>query len=356
MLARPFVAAGLIALCCATSLFAQDLDPRIAAVKPFIAKNTASVIHVDLRKLDLKTAVDRLKKLAPPGTEAIQAQVNVFVPVVAGVRNQLIEAGASDIFAFASDEEGAAGFSVLPLETGKDPEAVIGILKGLPGSEKAEMFAQGDAVVIGDPGLKEKIAAITPARAAEFSYCMKLAGATDFQFILLPTAGLADRTFARVPGGEAAGAAVKEHADKVRAVVLTANLPPRSALAIYVKMKDEATATEIMDKIKEGLAGEDAKAATDHPIFGKLVTAVTPKQEKEMLKIVLTEPNGGIDALANSVKEGLSLLAPLLAGGGPPGFGPPGGAGGVPPGLPPGVRPPPGTTPPGGAPGEDPFK
>lgn len=341
MLARTCLSACLLALSLAP-VTAQDLDPRISGVAPFISKDTASLLHVDLREMDLKTAADRIKKLAPPGSDAILLQVNLFVPVVSGVRDQLVAAGAPDLYAFAAADPAKPGFAVLPLEAGKDPAAVVEILKGLPGADKAEIIVHNSAVVIGDPGIKDKVAAIEPGRAAEYSYCLKLAGKTNFQFVLLPNAEMFEEALKRAPGSEAAAPLIKEHVDKVRAVVITANLPPKSALAVFVKMKDEAIATEVMGKINEALAGDEAKMAAEHPIFGKLVTAATPKQDKELLKIVLTDTNGGIDALATAVKEGLSMLAPFLQGG-LPGAGPPGG-------LPPGVRPPPGT------PGADPFQ
>ncbi len=330
------------------------VDPRVAAVAPYVNDKTFMVLHLNLRKLDLKTATDRFAALAPADAADQVGQAKAVVKIVEFARQNLIDSGAGDLYVIADggEEPGAQpmAYLVVPVETGNDPQKVIATLSSMPGVDQDPFVHKGN-VLYGDPETKTYVDAIQPGDTTRFKNAFKFAGQTDIQVAIAPTPAMIEQAQANVPAG--GDEAQQELAQAMRGFVLTANLPPKPALAFFLLMKDDASAKQVNDMLQEFLQSEQGQQIKAHPLGAKMVELLTPTLDGDKLRLVMTEQNGGIAKLTEGLKEGVALAKDALENGAlalPGGFGPPGGA-------PEGFPPPEGTPIPGATPPSDnPFK
>ena len=320
-----------VSLVCTPVLFAQEagtIDPRIVAVAPFLDADAFMVVHLDLKQLDIRGAVDRLANLAPEEAKEQVANVKTMAAVGVQLKNQLAEAGVAEVFVIATLGTGGekpGAFAIVPVEKGKDVAAAKMAIEMIPGVKEEQLFIHNGYVVAGPPEIKEYVGKIKPATLAPLTDAFKYSGTTALQVIVLPNkklAGIAKKN--APPGLPAELPTADEVAEDMKAIVITANLPPKPALAIFGHAKDEAAAKAAADEVKKLLDSDDAKGFLALPALEKLAPFLRPVQDGPRFKVVLTEANGGIEALTTALKVGAEMLAPLAAQGGVPGL-PPGG-------------------------------
>lgn len=300
--------------------FAQEIgtpaavDPRAAAISPFLDADAFMVVHLDLRQVDIRGAVDRITALAPPDAKEQVGQIRTMSAVGVQLRTQLVESGVVEVYAVATMGTGGEkpdAFIVVPVEKGKDIAAAKMAIEMIPGVKEEQLFVHNGHIIGGPPAIKDFVTKITPGKHPSLADAFRFSGTTAFQLIVMPNKKLAGAA-KNLPGGIPGDLPKPEEvAEDMKAIVITANLPPKPALAIFGHAKDETAAKDAIAEVNKLLESEQAKEVLALPALAKLAPFLKPTQDGPRLRVVLTETNGGIEALSNAIKSGLEMLGPL---------------------------------------------
>ena len=112
----------------------RKFDPEAAAkaVSPFLDEHTIAVVHVDLTRLDANRVCEQVAALAHLQPGEFAEQKKAFAD---GVK-KLTDAGAKDVFVVftLADQPRQPPFFVIPLDSGADVDALIGLEESVPGA------------------------------------------------------------------------------------------------------------------------------------------------------------------------------------------------------------------------------
>lgn len=301
LLATMFVA------CFANSVTAQETPPakRVAAIEQFLDENTVAVVRLDLSRLDLKGGYERVvKQWEIPAEQALQGKDALKVAEM--VKQQLLAAGAREIFAILSsggEDEEPFGFVVLPVAKGKDPAAVVEVIKSLPGVD-VEPLVMEQAVVLCGPENRETIEELEADDRSEIAAAFASIGAADLQFAFFPNDDIIEKIQAATPGDEADDE-VSKYSEEIEWIALTANLPPKPAFGLITNFSEEETAVDALAELNKLLAHPAIQEFKQDPVTAKAIAALMPKRQGSQLRILVSESNGGIQAVTEGIRANL---------------------------------------------------
>jgi hypothetical protein len=95
------------------------------------------------------------------------------------------------------------------------------------------------------------------------------------------------------------------YADEIEWIAVTANLPPKPALGLITNFSDEETATDALAELNKLLAHPAIAEVKQDPTTAKAIAALVPKRQGSQLRILISESNGGIQALTDGIRANL---------------------------------------------------
>ncbi len=309
---------GLVLLLAAVApAWAQTpVDPRVTAISPYVTDDTAAIIRINLRKVDLIGLADQAAGLLPEDNPAKQkGVVKNAAKTFELVRKSVVAGGAGDVYLFvqANPDGGGPGapFVMAPIEAGKDPQAICDSLQAFA-EGAGTLFVHNNNVMFCPTDVVDKIKAIRGGDPTRFAEAFRFAGQTDVQIIVAPTpAELAKIADELDPFSDEQ----KEVFKASKSLIITGNLPPKGALATMLFMKDEASATKVNTLLTNLVQNELPPDITKDPFMSRVIELFTPKQSGDSLRIILTDANGGITKLAGVLKDGVPELTAAVKSG-----------------------------------------
>jgi hypothetical protein len=296
---------------CGSALAQDKSDPaeRVALIAPFVDEKTFAIAHADLSRIDFSEAVKTFTaNILTPESDKEKSEMADGLKMANKMRGDLLQAGAVDwyfVFTLAGLEKGGntPGFVVIPVKAGRNAEKVSTLIGTLIPSKP--MVIKG-AVVLGPPEVEDWLKEAKLVSKPEFARGFAAAEDTAAQLVFVPTQAIRELRLGFPP------AFPKDLADRLTTLqttvewaALTANAPPKPALALTLQMKDAKSAVTVHDGAAAALEFlATTPFAKDFPNFEAIVKALTPKVNGSQLRIVLSESNGGI-------KTAYDALAPL---------------------------------------------
>lgn len=292
--------------------FTQDglVPDHVSLVAPFVDESTFALAHADLSRIDFSEAVKTFTaNLLTPESDKEKSDMTNGLKLANMMRESLLQAGAVDwyfVFTLAGLERGGntPGFVVIPIKAGGDAAKISALIGTLIPTKP--MVIKG-AVVIGPPELEDWLKEIKPVSRPGFAKGFAAAGDTTAQVVFVPTKAIREFRLGLPPGFPKD---LAEHLTTLQANVewaaLTANAPPKPAVALTLQMKDAKSAETVH---AGAVSAFDFLATTpfakDAPNFEAIVKALTPKVNGSQLRIVVSESNG-------AVKTAYEALAPAF--------------------------------------------
>jgi hypothetical protein len=297
-----------------------DAAARVAAVSSLIDDQTLAVAHADVRKVDLSALLKFVQTNVPKTVlDANRTQTMQQGFAMAGpIREQLIATGAADWYAVARMNTAAAApvpggppanpallAVVAVIEKGKDPQAASALLGQLiPFPSRV----QGQMLIFTPPNEADTWKSIKPKANEAYEAGFQAAGNTALQLVFVPNQFIKEADLPLPPGGELIAPVVRSMQQKLQWAALTMNTPADAALALLVKMADKESAELIQSTAKLGLdtLRKQPQLRQQFPNLDEIVDVFTPKlRGEDMLRVVLTEKNGGIKVIIDGLTQGV---------------------------------------------------
>ena len=270
----------------------ERADAKLASIAPFLDNQTIAVGRLDLRRVDVQAAMDFFAKDVPEELLPPEQRKEV-VAKATELKDQLLQAGASEVFVIVSLEDFPRGqpLVVLPLAKGADPNKVQEVLTALGSNVKGESLH--GAIVLAPQGVTKQ-----PAARPDLAKALATAGDTAIQFAVSPAGDVRRvlrETLPPLPA-ELGGTTGAELADSFSSLAVGINLPPRTSLSLTVQAQDAKSAALLGTLAKKSLdlLSNNEDVQRQFPPIEGLAPLLAPQVQGDKLVLKIDEQQGNL--------------------------------------------------------------
>jgi len=308
---------------------ADEFDPkaRVAAISPYMTENAIAVGHLDLSKINVEATLKQIADLINP-EEQQRAEMLGAQQHIKDLIQKLNTAGAKEIYAVVNltVNINQLGYLIVPVEQGGNHRAVAGILFGgnpdgptsyeearrqnYKGPRSHEICTQlGNVVFCGRKSLLEQLQRMKPQSRPEWEKAFAAAGDTTAQLAIVPsndTRRVIREMLPKLPP-ELGGISGEALVAGLQWAAVGIDSPPKFSANLVIQSKDEASAKALQKFIKSIyiMAGQMPPVKKEFPMFEKLAELLTPKVEKDQLKLSLTKENQAVNKFVTLLSKPL---------------------------------------------------
>jgi len=292
-----------------TPLFAASQESGLGAVAPFVNGDTVGLVRVDLKKLDLPSAVKSVTQTLPkeliPDGGLQDAETKGEA-----IRKALVDNGVSEVFAvfgpvdFRRPDD--SFFIVLPVAKGKDPRDVIAAIEKIEGSPApGTLPIVNNTLLLGPPHRLESIKEIKSAPRPDLAKALAASKGSTIQI----AAALHDdmrrvlaETLDKLPK-ELGGGSGEDLAGGLQWLAIGIDAPPKLSVNLILQAKDAKSALQVrttLSAVVDMVAGSE-EATANFPPLKTLLPMMIPEAKGDKLVLALTEENGKVKKIMDEL-------------------------------------------------------